>query len=146
MRDRATEPTPKRLKILGEEEISALYGKPHFTYDERLEYFSLSPTEKTTLERLHSIKSQIYFILQLGYFKTHHMFFVFDLPQVEEDARHIQEQYFPNFQFDDLDIAKVTLLRQQRLILGLFSYHSCDVEARQALAAKARSSTISAAW
>lgn len=142
MRDGATKPTQKRLRILGEEEISALYGKPHFTYDERLEYFSLSLTEKATLERFHSIKSQIYFILQLGYFKSHHMFFVFDLPQVEEDARHIQGQYFPSFQFDDLDIAKATRLKQQHLILELFSYHSCDVEARQALAAKARQAAM----
>ena len=142
MRDGATKPTQKRLRILGEEEISALYAKPHFTYDERLEYFSLSLTEKATLERFHSIKSQIYFILQLGYFKSHHMFFVFDLPQVEEDARHIQGQYFPSFQFDDLDIAKATRLKQQHLILELFSYHSCDVEARQALAAKARQAAM----
>jgi TnpA family transposase len=36
-----------RLRILGDDEIQALYGIPHFTPEERLEYFSLSPTELT---------------------------------------------------------------------------------------------------
>jgi Domain of unknown function (DUF4158) len=59
--------TGVRLKILGDDEIEALYGRPHFADDERLEYFALAPTEKAALEQLHSIKSRIYFILQLGY-------------------------------------------------------------------------------
>jgi hypothetical protein len=87
LEDHTTNTTQKRLRILGDDEIQALYGRPRFTDDERLEYFALSPTEKATLEQLHSIKSRIYSILQLGYFKSHHMFFVFDLPDVEEDAR-----------------------------------------------------------
>ncbi len=93
------------------------------------------------LEQLHSIKSRIYFILQLGYFKSHHLFFVFDLPEVEQDARYIQAQYFPDFQLGDLDITKVTRLRQQGLILELFDYRFCNGEQRQALAAKARQAT-----
>jgi len=102
--------TGVRLKILGDDEIEALYGRPHFTDDERLEYFVLAPTEKAALEQLHSIKSRIYFILQLGYCKSHHMFFVFDLPDVAEDARFVQGQYFPDFPLDDLEITKVTRL------------------------------------
>jgi hypothetical protein len=137
LEDQTTNTTQKRLRILGDDEIQALYGRPHFTDDERLEYFALSPTEKAALEQLHSIKSRIYFFLQLGYFKSHHLFFVFDLPDVEEDARYIQTQYFPDFQLDDLDITKVTRLRQQSLILELFRYRTCDAEQRQALAAKA---------
>ncbi len=145
MQDQATGTTQKRLRILGGDEIEALYGRPHFTDDERLEYFALSSTEKVVLEQLHSIKSRMYFILQLGYFKSHHMFFVFDLPEVEEDTRYVQGQYFPDFQLGDLDITKVTRLRQQGLILNLFSYHSCDAEQRQALAEKARqAATVSA--
>ena len=111
LKDQTTNTTQKRLRILGDDEIQALYGRPHFADNERLEHFALSPTEKAALEQLHSIKSRIYFILQLGYFKSHHMFFVFDLPEVEEDARYVQAQYFPNFQLDDLDSTKVTRLR-----------------------------------
>jgi TnpA family transposase len=145
LEDQTTNTTQKRLRILGDDEIQTLYGRPHFTDDERLEYFVLSPTEKAALEQLHSIKSRIYFILQLGYFKSHHLFFVFDLPEVEEDARYVQTQYFPNFQLDDLDITKVTRLRQQSLILKLFRYRTCDAAQREALAAKARqAATVSA--
>jgi TnpA family transposase len=130
-------PAERRLRILGEDEINALYGLPRFGDDERMEYFSLSPTDKTALDQLHSIKSRIYFILQLGYFKSHHLFFVFDLPDVEVDARYIQDQYFPNFELMDLRITKVTRLKQQRLILELLNYQACDAEHRQALSEKA---------
>ena len=130
--------TQRRLRILGDHEIKAIYGIPHFTHEERLEYFSLSPTEKAVLEQLHSIKSRIYYILQLGYFKARHMFFVFNLQEVEEDAKYIQEHYFPNFQIRESEITKVTRLKQQDLILELCKYCSCNVEQRQALTAKAR--------
>src|ERR1700675_1036883 len=127
-----------RLKILGDDEIAALYGRPHFTDDERLEYFVLAPTEKAALEQLHSIKSRLYCILQLGSCKSHHMVFVCDLPDVVEDARFIQGQYFPDFHLDDLDRTKVTRLRQQGLILELFRYRTCDAGQRQVLAHKAQ--------
>jgi hypothetical protein len=62
LQDQTTNTTQKRLRILGDDEIQALYGRPRFTDDERLEYFALSPTEKAMLEQIHSIKSRIYFI------------------------------------------------------------------------------------
>lgn len=116
----------RRLRILGEDEIDALYGLPRFSDDERPEYFSISPAEKRAFDQLHSIKSRIYFILQLGYFKSHHLFFVFGLPEVEADARYVQEQYYPGFALTDLRITKVTRLKQQKLILDLFNYQICD--------------------
>ena len=76
--------TPKRLRILADDEIQALYGRPRFTHEERLEYFSLSPKELVVLEQLHSIKSRIHFILQLGYFKARQLFFAFSLEGVAE--------------------------------------------------------------
>jgi len=134
-------PSPKRLRILGEEEIDALYGLPHFTDEERLEYFSLAPPEKAALEPFHSIKSQICFILQLGYFKSHHLFFVFTLSDVAEDVRYLQEQYFPHVSLTDVAITKVTRLKQQSVILDLFHYRYCDTTHRRALTAKARRAT-----
>lgn len=132
------EPRDRRLRILGEDEIDALYGLPRFSDKERPEYFSISPAEKRALDQLHSIKSRICFILQIGYFKSHHLFFVFGLPEVETDARYVQEQYYPDFQLTDLRITKVTRLKQQKLILDLFNYQICDAEHRQALSDKAR--------
>jgi Domain of unknown function (DUF4158) len=138
MQAQTTNTTHKRLRILGDDEIEALYGRPRFTDDERLEYFLLSATERAVLEQLHSTKSRIYCILQIGYFKARRMFFVFDLQEVMEDTRYIQEQYFPGFQFTEFDITKVTRLRQQRLILELYHYRNCGVEERQNLETKAQ--------
>ena len=101
-----TNTTHKRLKILGDDEIEALYGRPRFTPEERVHYFSLSPREKAALEQFHTIKSRLYYILQLGYFKARHLFFVFSLPEVEEDARYIQARYFPDFHLADFEITK----------------------------------------
>ena len=81
-----TNTTNQRLRILGDDEIEALYGRPHFTDDERLEYFSLSATEKAILEQCHTTTSRLYCMLQLGYFKARQRFFVFDLHEVMEDA------------------------------------------------------------
>ena len=105
---------------------------------ERLEYFALSPREKAALVQLHSIKSRISFILQLGYFKSHHRFFVCDLPDVAEDARYIQGQYFPDVPLTDLAMAKGTRVRQHDLILELCNYRRCDATQRRALAEQAR--------
>src|SRR5271166_6127564 len=49
-----------RLKILGGDEIDALYAHPRFTHEERVEHFALSPAEVAALEQLHSIKSKIF--------------------------------------------------------------------------------------
>ena len=66
-----------------------------------LGYPRLSPLEDFVHVRCgatpHTAPVRIYFILQLGYFKSHHLFFVFDLPEVKEDAQYIQAQYFPDF-------------------------------------------------
>lgn len=133
---------PKRLRILSDDEIEAIYGIPRFTHEERIEYFSLTPSEKAILEQLHSIKSQIYFILQLGYFKASHLFFVFSIREVFDDAKYIQEQYFPDFQFTDFKITKVTRLKQQRLILLLCNCRVCSAEERRKLEVRAQQSAI----
>jgi Domain of unknown function (DUF4158) len=85
---------PKRLRILGAEELDALYGRPRFTPEERQEYFTRSPPEKTALEQFHSLTSRLYYLLQLGYFKARQLFFVFNLRDVEEDVRYLQDRYF----------------------------------------------------
>jgi Domain of unknown function (DUF4158) len=133
-----TNTTPKRLRILGNDEIEALYGRPHFTDDERREYFALSATEKAILEHFHTTTSRLYCILQLGYFKARQRFFVFDLHEVMEDAKYLQEQYFPGFPCTDFAITKVTRLRQQRFILDLYHYRLCGAQERQRLATKAQ--------
>ena len=128
----------KRLKILSNDEIKALYGRPVFTDEERARYFSLSPEEKAALEEFHSLKSRICFRLQLGYFKARRLFFPCDLRAMKADVGYLRQNDFPDFQLNDRRITKVTRLKQQRLILKLFGYRSCGKEERRQLAEKAR--------
>jgi len=131
-------PTRKRLRILRDDEIDALYGRPRFTPEEREEYFTLSSAEAAALEQFHSVKSRIHAILQIGYFKARQMFFALDRDEIAEDVRFIQERYFPRASCPSLAITKVTRLRQQRVILTLCNYRTCDAEERRRLATKAR--------
>ncbi len=112
---------------------------PVFDQEERLHYFSLSPTERTALSQLHTVKSKTVFILQLGYFKARYQFFVFDYQTVSEDAQFVQALHFPNAaRITDLAIAKGTRLKQQQIILDLFQYRTCGEIERQDLAVKAQ--------
>jgi len=85
----------RRLKILEQNEIDEIYGLPRFSDDEREQYFALTSLEMATLDELHSVKSKIVFILQLGYFKARSMFFLFDSMDVAIDMQYITERYFP---------------------------------------------------
>ena len=135
--------TQKRLTILGDNEIQAFYGLPHFTPEERIQYFALSQTEKDLLAELRSVRSKTCFILQLGYFKAKHLFFSFDFTEVCEDVGYILGQYFPDVKIDNLRaVDKRTRRNQRRLILELCNYRLCDAEERQKLEAKARQAAI----
>jgi len=118
--------TEKRLRILAEDEIEAIFGRPQFTHEERIQYFSLSSMEETTLEDLRSFKSRICFILQLGYFKARHLFFALDFQEMHEDAEYIRKRYFPGFILADLKITKITRRKHRLLILEICHYNSCD--------------------
>jgi len=134
-----TTPKEKRLKILGQDEIDSIYSRPDFTHEERVEYFALSQLEQELLEVFRSAKSQIYFILQLGYFKAKHLFFTFTLNEVENDFRSVLEQHFNCQQIEAIKaIDKKTRLKQQRLILKLHSYRSCGASERHQLELKAQ--------
>src|SRR5215470_4122502 len=130
--------TPKRLRILGDEEIEALYGRPRFTPDERQEYFAFAPPELAALEQFRSHPSRLYCMVQLGYFKARQQFFIFNLHEVDEDIRYLQERYFAPARFHAVEVTKVTRLKQQRVILALCHYRYCDATARQHLAVKAQ--------
>lgn len=47
----------KRLRILNDAELEAIYGRPQFTQEERRNYFSLSRPEQELLQTLRSVKS-----------------------------------------------------------------------------------------
>ena len=112
----------KRLQILGDDEIETLYGLPHFTPEEQAEYFALSPQDLAAIKPLHGLNSQIYAILQLGYFRARDRFFIFPFSAVNADVQYIQAQYFPTFEITDYEPAKNTRLKHQQIILELCNY------------------------
>lgn len=138
--------TGRRLKILTADEIDALYERPTFTPDERMYYFALSQPEQEALQEFRTVKAQVMFIWQLGYFKAQHVFVPCDLAETHEDLVYILASYFPATPLEDQrPLNKRTRLKQHHLILALCNYRSCDAHARQQLATKARqAATVSA--
>jgi hypothetical protein len=138
--------TQRRLKILTADEIDALYGRPTLTPDERMYYFALSQPEQEALQEFRTVKAQVLFILQLGYFKAKHVFVPCDLAETHEDVAYILAAHFPATPLENrCPLNKRTRLKQHHLILALCNYQSCDTQARRQLAAKARhAATVSA--
>lgn len=130
--------TDKRLKILEAGEIDVIYGLPIFNEEEQEQYFSLSPSEEAIYQQFRSVVSRLYFILQLGYFKSRHQFFIFNFQDVVSDASYVQHRYLPNFSLASVEISKSTRLKQQQLILTLFNYRYCEATDRQKLRVKAQ--------
>lgn len=126
----------RRLRILDNEEIKDLYERPRFTPEERHQFFSISADEQVAMEQLHSIKSRLYFLLQVGYFKARCQFFAFDFDTAIEDIVYLQERYFPGSEIGD--IGKGTRLKQQHMILKLCNYRLCENEDRLLLQNRAK--------
>ncbi len=108
----STQVEDRWLKILNYEEIATLFAPPVLTDEERQQYFSLSPDEAITLNGL-AIKSRVYCILQLGYFKARQQFFPLDASEIHDDIAYIYQLYFPNHEIDTRPIAKDTRTKQQ---------------------------------
>ena len=96
------------------------------THDERTTYFQMAPPEQAVLAEFGTTLSKIYFILQLGYFKARHRFFVFEFEDVLLDAHYVKQTYFPTYPSPWNTITKVTRLKQQRMILRLTGYRDWD--------------------
>jgi len=129
----------RRLAILSAEEIAALYDLPRFSTDDRRLFFTLSPAESQAVDSVHTTAAAIHLLLQIGYFKAKHRFFVFDPATVAADISFVVSQYFPGKDITTLKpLTKPTRLIQQRIILDLFEYHVCGPGEKEALQAKAQ--------
>ena len=87
-------PNAEHLCLLSEAERADLYARPDFNSVEQALYFSLNDRERMLLNQYSNIKTKVYFILQLGYFKAKHQFFKFKLEDVGIDVKYILAHFF----------------------------------------------------
>lgn len=130
----------RRLRILTDEEIEALYGRPCFSADDRAASFTLTPVEHDLLRSFRGVPSQMAFLLQFGYFKATQLFFPvrFSAEEVADDMAYLLACYFPDSRHADLRSPnKRTVLRQHRVLLAYCGYRFCTARDRRTLAQRA---------
>ncbi len=129
----------KRLKLLEAEEIKNLFSHPLFNLNDQEEYFSLSPSEQKALETFKTLPSKIIFILQLGYFKSHHLFFDVKLDEAQSDITYIVNRYFlGTTRPEDFYLTKKIRSKQKKSILSLCGYKIFCHNIHQKLELRAR--------
>ena len=114
-----------RLRILSDDEIDTLYGRPCFTEEEREEHFALSA------RRTRHCATAFHQVPNVFHSAT-------GLLQGPADVFHIQpagcrgrrgdirQKYFLSIDNADAEIAEGTRLKQQKLILDLCKYRNAD--------------------
>ena len=113
----------EHLTILSDAERSALYDRPEYNNEQRLEYLSLTQEELQIALFRHNISSQIYCILQFSYFKAVKMFFRLTWAEVDQkDLNFILQQYFQNQVFELQIISKHEHYAQSDSISSYFGY------------------------
>jgi uncharacterized protein YdeI (YjbR/CyaY-like superfamily) len=132
---------PKRLAILSQDEVQALFGLPSFSDDEREIYFSLDPDETLIFESLRQTSARLLFLLQLGYFKANYRFYSFSWEEVKADQEYLLPRYFPGKAPPDTIPSKNTRLTQQKIILQCHGYRSFAQDEHRMLSEKARQLT-----
>ena len=119
----------KRLSLLPESEIADLYARPIFNQNEQRLYFEMNQNELDALNQFGSIKTKVYFILQLAYFKAKHQFFTFTFDEVRVDREYILNKYFKkNNKILQGCITRQRISQQIQVILSLFDYQNWSIK------------------
>lgn len=112
----------KRIDLLSQVEIEDLYERPLFSDEERMLYFTLNKNELLAVEKYANASTQLYFILQLGYFKAKQQFYSFNIEEVIEDAKFINHVYLNEQSTLSGRIARDYVKNQKEDILKLYDY------------------------
>ncbi len=113
----------EHLQILQPKEIGELYTIPDFDLEDRITFFTLSPEEYRLMQSFRGVSSRTFFVLQLGYFKAKHLFFIFDFESQAADTDFIVKKYFPKKSRKGLTpVTKPTRLHQRQVICGFLKY------------------------
>jgi TnpA family transposase len=113
----------KRISLLSDTEITDLYSMPDFNQDEKELYLTLNERECVIINNYSTIKTRVFFILQLGYFKAKQQFFKFDLADVQSDVEYAISHFFTDTgTITSGRISRDYITRQKNDILKLFDY------------------------
>ena len=91
-------PSNKRIYILPDAEVKEVYDYPVFSDTERQEYLFLEKKELAFLRKFKRVNAKVYFILQLGYFKSTTIFHKICFKKSRKDIAYIRKTYFPESQ------------------------------------------------
>jgi hypothetical protein len=105
--------------FLTDSEISYYYALPKFNNHQRTIYFELSQQERDIALNFKHIKSQIHFVLLLGYFKAKMVFYDFSriLP-TQKDQEYVADILGVEFEFN-LNVSRQLRARHIKEILKL---------------------------
>ncbi len=111
------------IQLLTDAEIESLYARPEFNYTEREGYFYIEDNDDVLVNKFVGLKSKLYFILQLGYFRAKQQFYTFTLEDVHSDCNYILNKYFssPILSLHGT-LSKNIRLKQQKIILTRYHY------------------------
>ncbi len=113
----------EHLQILQAKEIKELYAIPAFDLEDRMTYLSLSVEEYALMQTFRGLSLRVFFILQLGYFKAKHLFYIFDFGEQCVDVDFILHKYFSQNKHQELKpISKPTRLGQRQVICQFLGY------------------------
>ncbi|MEM7251453.1 MAG: DUF4158 domain-containing protein, partial [Pseudomonadota bacterium] len=115
-------PQGNRLRILTPEEYELLWGLPQFSTSDRELFFSVTPREQVVFDRVRTPRTQLHFLLLLGYFKARQRFFVVDEDTMSDDIDHLVRRYLSAARPSNLTVSKHTRLSHVSWILELFGF------------------------
>lgn len=121
----------KRIYILNEQEINALYALPNFSANDREIFFSLNESEYKILDEIVALSTKIHFILQLGYFKAKQRLFQYDYSAVVPDVKFIIQKYFSNIQLSKYFLSNADKAGNNKRILTLFSFKVFGIDIKK---------------
>lgn len=114
----------ERLHLLTDSEVEDLYARPEFNDDDRDYFFTLNEEEHTLLKKYKSLKSKVFLILQMGYFKAIQQFYKFSLDEVKDDVSFVIKKHYSDKNRNKLsgDLWKENYSEQKSDILKLYGY------------------------
>lgn len=120
----------KRIDLLPQAEIDDLYERPIFNDEERLLYFTFKESETVIAHRYAHARTQLYFLLQLGYFKAKQQFYSFSIDEVIDDADYVNKVYLNGESILTGKASREYVKNQRDDILKLCNYRflSDDIE------------------